>query len=142
MKKIAYILGYIGAFCTIVLSMLNILVSYSYYLNQPTVLSNRSVISSIILVFLSILILILIHKLDFKKASSNFLLIFMVILSLSLPGILEYEAKLRYFPQYAPKNFSIIIWGILHKSLEYFPLVLVLLSAILFLIPNKIKRDF
>ena len=142
MKKIAYILAYIGSICTIVLSIISALVTYSYYLDQPTSISERSIISSIILIILSIIILILIHKLDFKKNSSSVLIILITTVSLMLPGILRYEAKLRYLPEHTSRDFYSIISSIIYSSLDYFPLVLVILAGILFLIPNSVKRKF
>ena len=142
MKKIAYILAYIGGICGIVLGILYIVVSYSYYLNQSTTISQRSIIASGSFIFSSAIILVLVHKLDFSKSSSSLILILISIFSMILPGILKYEAKLRYFPEYTKKDFYSIIMSIINSSFEYFPLALVILAGILFLIPSNVKRKF
>ena len=140
MKKLAYILGYTGSISTILISILSAFVTYSYHLDQSTFLSQRSIISSIVLVLLSILILILVHKLDFRKTSSSFLLIFITIVSLILPAILKYEVMLRNFPEYSPRGLYRIAYSMTYASLDYFLLTLVIISGILFMVSNKIKK--
>lgn len=133
MRKVAYILGYTGGIGAFIVSILNIVVFDTFYSNQPTKLIKYTLIGAYIPIILSIIILLSLYKLDFTQIYSCSILLILGCVTLIFPGTLNYILRLFYNPRYRMRPLNYIGQYISYSITEYFPLILVIIAAILFL---------
>lgn len=143
MKKLVYFLGYFGGIGSLLMSILISFIYYTHYSIQfnpnPYILSR--VIVSVILIILSLIIIIFLLRMDFSKVSSCIILIVIAIIGLLLPGIMDIIAKYNFFINYEGIALGKILIDIVHNMIDYFPLVLVIISGILFLLIERIEKE-
>lgn len=133
MRKVAYIIGYTGGIGAFIVSVLNILVFNMLYANQPTELIKYTLVGSFIPIILSIIILILLYKLDFTQISSCLALLIAGCITLVFPGTFNYILRLFYNQKYRMRPLNYIGRYVSYSITEYFPLILVIMASILFL---------